>query len=235
MKHLVVIPTYNEAENIKQMIEKIFGLYPNTSILVVDDSSPDGTSEIVNSLKTEYKNLFLLLQAKKSGLAGAYINGFKWGMENGFDLFTSIDCDFSHPAEEIKTAIELINKGADLACGSRYMPKGNTDETNFYKNFISIGGNIYARIILGKKLYDWTEGFNTFTKNCLEKINLDTITAKGYVFGAEMKYRAFKKDCEIKEFPINFQTRTAGKSKMSYKIVLEAFFKILQLRFTKLK
>lgn len=231
MKHLIVIPTYNEADNIKSMADTLFGLYPERSILIVDDSSPDGTGSIVNDLKKEYKNLYLLTQEKKSGLGNAYKNGFKWGLENGFDLFTTFDCDFSHPPESIKTATELINKGIDCACGSRYVPTGDTKETNWFKKYLSIGGNIYARVILGRELYDWTEGFNTYTKEALEKINLSRIKANGYVIHAEMKYKALKQKCKVAEFPISFRERTSGKSKMDIKIIIEAFFMLLKLKF----
>ncbi len=231
MKHLIIIPTYNEAGNVQLMIEKIFSLYSEPSVLIVDDSSPDGTAKIVENLKNKYKKLYLIIQDKKYGLARAYINGIKWGIKENFDLFTTIDCDFSHPVEGIKDATEIIKNGYDAACGSRYMPKGHTEETNWFKNFISIGGNIYTRFILGKEIYDWTEGFNTYTKECIEKINIDSIKAKGYVFQAEMKYKAIHNNSKVKEFPINFAERTEGKSKMSYKIILEAFFTVLKLRF----
>ncbi len=232
MNHLIIIPTYNEAENIKSMADTLFSLYPEKSILVVDDSSPDGTGRIVNNLKSEYKNLYLLTQEKKSGLGKAYIKGLNWGLNNGFDLFTTIDCDFSHPPEAIKTAIELINKGADCACGSRYVPSGDTKETNWLKKYLSIGGNIYARVLLGRELLDWTEGFNTYTKYALEKIQLSTVESNGYVFQAEMKYKAIKGGCKVLEFPINFQERVAGKSKMDIKIITEAFFMLIKLKFS---
>ena len=230
MKHLIIIPTYNEAKNVRLMIEKIFSLYSQSSVLIVDDSSPDGTSKIVEELKNKYENLYLIVQDKKYGLAKAYINGFKWGIKEGFDLFTTFDCDFSHPVSGIADALELINTGVSAACGSRYMPKGHTEETNWFKNLISIGGNIYARLILGKEIYDWTEGFNTYTKDCLNTINLDRIIAKGYVIHAEMKYKAIHKGLQIKEFPINFEQRTEGESKMNYGIILEAFLLVLKLR-----
>lgn len=231
MKHLIIIPTYNEAKNVQLMIEKLFSAYDDISILIVDDSSPDGTAQIAEKLKSNYKNLHLLVQKKKFGLATAYINGFKWGIKEGFDLFTTFDCDFSHPIKGIADAIELIKSGADAACGSRYMPKGHTEETDFFKNFISIGGNIYARFLLGKEIFDWTEGFNTYTKKYLERINLDSIDAKGYVLHAEMKYKGINKQLKIKEFPINFSERTEGESKMNFKIIFEAFFMVLKLRF----
>ncbi len=170
MKHLVVIPTYNEAENIEDMVREIFKLYPQINILVVDDSSPDGTAGIVNRLQNEYKKLYLLNQKIKAGLANAYINGFKWGLENNFELFTSIDADFSHKPVYIVEAVKLINQGYDLACGSRYTKNGATTEKHWFRNFISVGGNIYADFILGKEFKDWTEGFNTYTKKLLKRL-----------------------------------------------------------------
>ncbi len=233
MNHLVVIPTYNEAENIKDMIIEITNLYPTISILVVDDSSPDGTADIVKKLQQEFKQLYLLNQSKKSGLATAYINGFKWGMKNNFDLFTSIDADFSHKPCYIKNAIELIEKGADIACGSRYAKDGHTTEKHWFRNFISIGGNIYADLVLGNNIKDWTEGFNTYTKNALNKINLDSIKVKGYIFQAEMKYKAVKAGCKVVEFPILFEERQKGKSKMSSFIIIEALLSVLKIRLGK--
>ncbi len=230
MKHLVVIPTYNEKENIEKLIRTVFELYPQISILIVDDSSPDGTSKIVEELKKEFSNLFLLNQSMKMGLANAYINGFKWGLDKGFDLFTSLDADFSHNPLYIKTAICKINEGYDIALGSRYIKGGSTNEKDWFRNFTSIFGNLYTRMILGKTLYDWTGGFNTYTKNALEKIDLNNIKVKGYIFQAEMKYKAFKKGCKFSEFPINFEVRTQGKSKMNYVIVLEALFSVLKIK-----
>ncbi len=233
MKHLVVIPTYNEIENIEDMINEIFNLYPEISILVVDDSSPDGTAQKVKQLMENNPNLFILVQEKKSGLANAYINGFKWGLSKGFDLFTSIDADFSHKPIYIKDAVKLIESGVDIACGSRYAKDGDTTEKHWFRNFISIGGNIYADFILGDNIKDWTEGFNTYTKDALYKINLDSIKVKGYIFQAEMKYKAIKAGCIVKEFPIIFEERKKGKSKMSSHIIIEALISVLRIKLGK--
>ena len=233
MKHLVVIPTYNEIENIEDMINELFSLYPEISILVVDDSSPDGTAQKVKQLMENNPNLFILEQNEKSGLANAYINGFKWGLSKGFDLFTSIDADFSHKPIYIKDAVKLIESGVDIACGSRYAKDGNTTEKHWFRNFISIGGNIYADFILGDNIKDWTEGFNTYTKDALYKINLDSIKVKGYIFQAEMKYKAVKAGCIVKEFPILFEERKKGKSKMSSHIIIEALISVLRIKLGK--
>ncbi len=231
MKHLVVIPTYNESENIEDLINRIFQLYKDISILIVDDSSPDNTSGIVRNLQQKYASLYLLIQKEKQGLANAYINGFKWGIDNGFDLFTSCDGDFSHNPIYISHLVKKIEEGYDIASGSRYIKGGGTTEKNFFRNFISIGGNIWADFILRTKMKDILEGYSTYTKNALEKINLDSIKAKGYIFQAEMKYKAFKNGLKIAEVPILFETRTTGKSKMDFAIIFEALISVIKLKF----
>ena len=233
MKHLVIIPTYNEAENVEAIVRKIFELYPNINILIVDDSSPDGTSNIVKKLQKEFSLLHLLIRDKKEGLAKAYIAGFNWGIENNFSVFTSFDADFSHDPKYIKNAIEMINSGCDVVCASRYVNKGYSEEQNFFKKYISVLGNLYIKTILGNKIKDWTGGFNTYTKYAVEKINLNTISVKGYIFQTQMKYRAVKEGCKYGEFPICFKERTKGKSKMTASIIIEAFISIIKIRLGK--
>lgn len=230
MKHLLVIPTYNESENIEKIINEVFRLYPQISILIVDDSSPDGTAKIVEKLQNLYPSLFLLLQNGKSGLAKAYVNGFKWGLEKGFELFSTCDADFSHKPIYIANAIKNIENGYDVACGSRFIDGGNTTEKHWFRNLLSIGGNAWVNLILGTNIKDMLEGFNTYTKNALEKINLDTIVARGFIFGAEMKYKALKAGLKVAEFPILFEERKFGKSKMSFDIIQEAFFMIFKIK-----
>jgi len=145
-------------------------------------------------------------------------------------VFSTCDADFSHNPKYLASAIQAINDGYDCACGSRYMSGGHTQETNWFKNFISKGGNIYARLILGREIKDWTEGFNTYTKDALSKIDLDSIKAVGYIWGAEMKYKAVHKGLKVKEFPIDFAEREEGQSKMSFYIIFEAFFFVLKIR-----
>ena len=200
MKHIVVIPTYNEAENIENLISEVFKLYQALSILVVDDSSPDGTADIIKKLQNTHENLFLLSQEKKSGLANAYINGFKWAMEKDYDVFTSMDADFSHNPKYLAAAIKAINEGYDIACASRYINNANTDEKQWFRNLISIGGNLYINFVLGSQLKDWTGGFNTYTRKALEKINIDSISVKGYIFQAQMKLKAVKSGLKLKNF-----------------------------------
>jgi len=228
MKHLIVIPTYNEADNISLIINKIFELYLESSILVVDDSSPDGTAYIVKDLQKRYKNLYLMSRSSKQGLASAYICGFKWGIEHNFDVFTSIDADFSHNPEYIKTALEYINQGFDFVSGSRYVKNGCMRAENPLKYFLSLSGNFYINFMLGNDVKDWTGGFNTYTKHTLEKINLDSIDVKGYIFQTVMKYKALKTGLKIKEFPITFELRRNGKSKMNFEIIKEAFIHVIK-------
>ena len=233
MKHLIIVPTYNEAENIEKLVLSIFKLYPSINILIVDDSSPDGTGSLIKNMQSDNSSLYLLSQKSKSGLAKAYINGLKWGINNGFDLFTTLDADFSHKPVYIQDAINLINSGCDIACGSRYIEKAHTTEKNWFRNFISIVGNNYINFILGQQLKDWTGGFNTYTKCAIEKINLDEITVSGYIFQTQIKYKALKSGSIIKEFPIVFEERKQGKSKMSASIILEAFISVLKIKFYK--
>ena len=231
MKHLVVIPSYNEAKTIETIVTEFFNLYSDISILIVDDSSPDGTADIVRNLQQKYPNLHLLVQEGKGGLAKAYINGFKWGINNGFDLFTSCDADFSHHPKYLAEIKNKINEGYDVVCGSRYVKGGGTTEKNFFRNLISIGGNIWANFILHTNIKDLLEGYNTYTKHSLELINLDNINANGFIFQAEMKYRAIKKGLKLFEVPIYFVVRSEGESKMTYGIVFEALLSIIDLKF----
>ena len=230
MKHLIVIPSYNEAENISSIINRIFELYFESSVLVVDDSSPDGTADAVKNLQKQYKNLYLISRAFKQGLSTAYICGFKWGIEHNFDVFTSIDADFSHNPEYIKTALEYINQGFDIVSGSRYIKNGCMRTENPLKYFLSLAGNFYINFMLGNAVKDWTGGFNTYTKHTLEKINLDSIDVKGYIFQTVMKYKALKSGLKIKEFPIIFELRRSGRSKMNAGIIIEAFIEIIKIK-----
>lgn len=230
MNHLLLIPTYNEAENVEEIIEEVFRLYKDISILIIDDSSPDGTAKKVQNLQERFKNLYIIVQPEKKGLANAYINGFKWGIENGFDLFTSCDADFSHNPIYISEFRKKIQEGYDVVVGSRYIKGGSTTEKNFFRNFISIGGNIWADMVLKTGIKDLLEGFNTYTKDALMKINLDKVKSGGFIFQTEMKYRAYKSGLKIVEVPILFKVRTIGQSKMTLGIILEALINVLLIK-----
>ncbi len=233
MKLLTVIPTYNECENIEPLILKILDVVKgNISILVVDDSSPDGTSFIVEKLSKKYNNVHLLIRPAKSGLASAYIEGFLWGIDNGFDTFLEMDADFSHNPEYIPEMIEKIQNN-DVVIGSRIVKGGGCKNRTFLRDVITRGGSFYSRLILSCPVKDLTGGFNMWTLAALEKINLNSILSKGYCFQIEMKYKAFKSRCKIVEIPIIFEDRRAGKSKMSSEIFLEAMFGIFKIRSSK--
>ncbi len=229
MKKLVIIPTYNEIENLKSLFPALMNLSEKFDVLVVDDSSPDGTGNFVIENSKMNSRIHLLSRAKKEGLGKAYIAGFKWGIEKGYDILTEMDADFSHrPADlnEILKKIEIT----DVLIGSRYVPGGATVNWGVLRKIISKGGGIYSRMILGYPIQDWTGGFNSWKVEVLKKINLDTIQSNGYSFQIELKYKASKHGFKVVEHPIVFEDRRVGQSKMSLKIVLEAFYKVWMIR-----
>ncbi len=230
MKTLVVIPTYNEIENITSMSLALFALGKDFEVLVVDDSSPDGTGAEVLRLSQKEPRLHLLTRTKKEGLGRAYIAGFEWGLQNGFDVLVEMDADFSHRPEDLIKILENIST-ADFVVGSRYVEGGRTVNWGRFRKIISRGGGIYSRLILGFPLNDWTGGFNVWKKETLRKINLPLVRSNGYSFQIELKYRAFRAGCKGVESPIVFEDRRVGQSKMSLKIILEAFWRVWKMRF----
>lgn len=230
MKTLVVIPTYNERENIEPMIQALMKLPIQIDILVVDDSSPDGTGEIVQKIHMENPRVHLLTRTKKEGLGRAYIAGFQWGLQNGYEAIVEMDADLSHRPEDLPPLIACLGK-YDFAVGSRYVDGGRTVNWGIGRKIISRGGSLYSRLILGFPLNDWTGGFNAWRKHVLEKIDLSTVRSNGYSFQIELKYKAQKAGCRGVESPIVFEDRRVGQSKMSLKIVLEAFYKVWMMRF----
>lgn len=230
MKLLIIIPTYNEVENIGLLINEVFKFVDDVSILVVDDNSIDGTQDLVETISKKDERVFILKREGKFGLASAYIAGMKWGIENGFDLFCEMDADFSHNPKYLPEMIEKI-KNNDVVIGSRNIKGGAVQGWSLLRNFISKGGSLYSRVVLGfPPIYDLTGGYNMWTLNALNKIEIDSIVSEGYCFQIEMKYKAWKKGCSIVEIPILFENRRKGKSKMSSRIFLEAFVKIWGIR-----
>ncbi len=231
MKLLVIIPTYNEIDNITKIVPEVLKVIPQEAgILVVDDGSPDGTAKAVKEMQAQNSSrLFLLERTKKSGLADAYITGFKWGFERGYDVLCEMDADFSHKPEYLPKLYEAIQTN-DVAIGSRNIKGGAVEGWSWLRNFISKGGSLYSRIVLGCPVKDLTGGFNMWKKEALEKIGLDTIISKGYSFQIEMKYKAYKAGCSIKEIPIIFPDRVAGVSKMSKGIFMEAVKAVWRIR-----
>ena len=234
MKKLVIIPTYNEKENIENIISAVFGLNEDFHVLVVDDSSPDGTGEIVQRMQQQFPNqLFLNIRKVKDGLGKAYIHGFKWALENGYDYIFEMDADFSHNPSDLLKLYEAC-KNADMSIGSRYSKGVNVVNWPMGRVLLSYGASIYVRTVLGMPIHDTTAGFVCFSRKVLEEIGLDEVKLKGYGFQIEMKFRAFKKGFKIVEVPIIFTNRELGESKMNGGIIHEAVFGVLNLKWKSL-
>lgn len=230
MKTLIVIPTYNEKENIQTIVPAVLAQNLGVDILVVDDNSPDGTGSIVREMQQSIPQLHLLSRPGKQGLGKAYIAGFRWGMDHGYEIITEMDADFSHRPEDLGLLLSKL-KDHDFAVGSRYVPGGATVNWGLVRKIISRGGGIYARLILGFPLNDWTGGFNAWKKEVLQAIDLSSVESNGYSFQIELKYKALKKGFKGAESPIIFEDRRVGQSKMSLKIVIEAFYRVWIMRF----
>ena len=229
---LIIIPTYNESENIELIINKILQLDDSNDILVVDDNSPDGTSEIVSGLKDKFVNrIFLLKRDKKLGLGSAYIEGFKWALKEEYSYIFEMDADLSHNPTEIKYLKELLTeKNYDVSIGSRYLEGISVVNWPLSRIFLSYFANLYVRIITGMKIKDATSGFVGYTNKALLSLNLDNIKFNGYAFQIEMKFKLWKKNFKLKEHQIVFVNRTLGKSKMNKNIILEAITGVIKLK-----
>jgi len=227
---LIIIPTYNEMENIKTLTHDILELYPNVNILVVDDNSPDGTAKYIKSLMEKDKRIHLLWREKKMGLGTAYVAGFKYMLENNYEYAVQMDADYSHDPRDIKKFFDKVGE-YDLIIGSRYKTGVNVINWPMQRLLLSYFANIYTRIITGLPIHDGTGGFKCFKRKVLASINLSKITSNGYSFQIEMNFKAWKKGARITEVPIIFTDRVQGKSKMSKKIVYEAIFMVWKLRF----
>ncbi|MBK7843109.1 MAG: polyprenol monophosphomannose synthase [Bdellovibrionales bacterium] len=232
-KTLIIIPTYNEAENVVDLIKEIRQRSPHVHILVVDDNSPDGTADRVEALggKSEYAEaVHVLRRPGKQGLGRAYIAGFRWGLERNYDILVEMDADFSHRPSDLANLLAALG-GHDFAIGSRWVRQGRTLNWSIWRKLISIGGSIYSRFILGYPIRDWTGGFNAWRSRVLKEIGLDEIYSEGYSFQIELKYRASSCGFRGIEVPITFDERREGKSKMSGRIVLEALYRVWWIRF----
>ena len=234
MKKLVIIPTYNEKENIENIISAVVALNEDFHILIVDDSSPDGTADIVKRLQNLYPTQLFLTERKiKDGLGKAYIHGFKWALERDYDYIFEMDADFSHNPKDLIRLYEAC-KNADMTIGSRYSKGVNVVNWTMGRVLLSYGASIYTRTILGFPIHDTTAGFVCFSRKVLEEIGLDKIELKGYGFQIEMKFRAFAKGFKIVEVPIIFTNRELGESKMNGGIIHEAVFGVLNLKWKSL-
>jgi dolichol-phosphate mannosyltransferase len=228
---LVVIPTYNEKDNIEAILRYVFNMNKDFHILVVDDSSPDGTGEIVRRLQGEYSGLFLEERKGKLGLGTAYIHGFKWGLARNYQFIFEMDADFSHNPDDLERLYHACKyEGGDLAVGSRYVKGGNVENWPWDRNMLSKGGALYTRLITWMPVKDPTAGFMCYKRDVLDNINLDGISFVGYAFQIEMKFAAWKLGYEIREVPITFIDRKLGTSKMHKGIVKEGIWGVMQIQ-----
>jgi dolichol-phosphate mannosyltransferase len=222
VRPLVIIPTYNEAENIERILRRIADSLPQAGVLVVDDGSPDGTGDLVKSVAAELPDIHLLTRAAKGGLGSAYRAGFEWGLQEGYDALIEMDADFSHDPAALPAVLAPLEDGYDLSIGSRYVKGGAIPNWARHRHLLSEGGNRYASAVLGLGVADSTAGFRAYSARIMRKLDLHLIRAEGYGFQIEMTYRAKQHGAAICEVPITFVDRAAGESKMSSRIVLEA-------------
>jgi dolichol-phosphate mannosyltransferase len=228
---LVIIPTYNEQDNIVSMIEKVFSLEQGLDLLIIDDNSPDGTANLVKNLQKKFtENLHLIQREGKLGLGTAYIKGFKWALNHSYQYICEMDCDFSHNPDDLPRLRKALIDGADVAVGSRYIAGGGVHNWPKRRILLSRGASIYARLITGIPVQDTTAGFVCYKREFLENLNMDRIVFKGYAFQIQMKFAAYLMGFKIVEIPIWFKDREEGVSKMSSNIIQEAIFGILKLR-----
>jgi dolichol-phosphate mannosyltransferase len=237
MNPIVIIPTYNEKENIIAMLDKVMSLEIGFDVLVVDDNSPDGTADLVKQKQTDSPRIHLLENGKKNGLGTAYIAGFNWCLKRSYDYIFEMDCDFSHnPEDLIRLYNELKDGHCDLVVGSRYVGNVvNVVNWPMGRVLLSYFASAYVRFFTRMKLSDATAGFVGYTNRLLKTINLDNIQFRGYAFQIEMKYTTYRLGFSIKEIPIIFTDRTAGESKMNGSIIKEALFGVLWLRFKSIR
>ena len=232
--NLVIIPTYNEKENIEKMVRKVFSLSKDFDLLIVDDGSPDGTAQIVKILQSEFSNrLFIEERKGKMGLGTAYIHGFKWALQRSYQYIFEMDCDFSHNPDDLIRLLDSCEKGSDVAVGSRYCTGGKVTNWPLGRIMMSYFASVYVRMVLWINIKDTTAGFVCYRRKVLETLELDKIRFMGYAFQIEMKYKASRKGFVVSEVPIVFTDRVEGVSKMSTKIFKEAFWGVLQMRFSK--
>ncbi|HEY6163253.1 MAG TPA: polyprenol monophosphomannose synthase [Bacteroidia bacterium] len=232
---LVIIPTYNEKENIERMVRKVFSLSVPFDLLIVDDGSPDGTAEIVRTLQSEFPGRLHLEERKgKLGLGTAYIHGFRWALARSYEYIFEMDCDFSHNPDDLLRLRDACLKGADLAIGSRYVRGGDIKNWPFNRWLMSYFASIYVRMVLWIGIKDTTAGFKCYRRRVLERIHFDDVRFVGYAFQIEMKYRSRRAGFKIAEVPIIFTDRELGVSKMSGRIFKEGFLGVLQMRFMKI-
>ena len=231
MRAIIAIPTYNERENIVNLVNDVQKVAPSVDILIIDDNSPDGTGQVADDLAEQNTSIHVLHRPGKLGLGTAYIAGFRYAIEQGYDLVFEMDADFSHNPAYLPQFLSLA-ENADLVIGSRYIKGGGTPNWAPFRKFISNGGNLFARAVLGIPVHDCTGGYRCYRTSALRSLNLTAVRAQGYAFQVEMAYNFWKSGYRIRELPIIFEDRRVGKSKMSRKIFVEAFLWVLRTRVT---
>lgn len=227
---LIVTPTYNEKDNLPRFVAAVRGALPEAHLMVVDDNSPDGTGKLADDIAAKDPNVRVIHRPGKLGLGTAYIDAFKRGIAEGYDRFFEMDADLSHDVRYLPAFVRALDEGADVVIGSRNIPGGGVEGWGLGRHFISKGGSLYSRTILGLGVHDLTSGYKAFSRRALEAIDIETIHSNGYSFQIEMTYRAIRKGMKVKEVPIVFVDRTAGASKMSRKIFVEAIGVVWRLR-----
>ena len=233
MKTLVISPTYNEGKNIESLVDQVLGPNPDYHLLIVDDNSPDGTAAIVKELQQTYPNLSLEVRKGKAGLGTAYLFGFKWALERGYEAIVQIDADLSHDPKDIPRLVSEL-QNYDLIIGSRYVEGVSVVNWPIRRLILSYGANMYSRTVTGMPINDGTGGFKAWRGSLLRKIELNKVKSQGYSFQIEMNFRAWRQNARIKEEPIIFVDRTIGESKMSKAIMYEAIWMVLRLRIWKI-
>ncbi len=229
---LVCIPTYNERDNLEAITRAVLAADPRVDILVVDDNSPDGTGQLADELAANEPRIRVLHREKKQGLGRAYLHAFRWALDAGYAFICEMDADFSHDPRYLPRLLDEAEAGADLVLGSRYVPGGGTVNWGILRQFISKGGSLYARTILGVPVRDLTGGFKCFRRRVLETIDMEAVRSTGYAFQIELTFRTLKQGFSVAEIPIVFEDRRVGQSKMSRKIFLEALVMVPKLRLT---
>ncbi|WP_169982306.1 polyprenol monophosphomannose synthase [Microbispora sp. H10836] len=223
---LVIVPTYNERENLPMITRRLREALPDVHLLVADDNSPDGTGRIADELAEADDQVHVLHRTSKQGLGAAYIAGFRWGLAEGYDVLVEMDADGSHQPEELHKLLDAVTDGADLAIGSRWVPGGKTVNWPFSRELLSRGANTYVRLVLGIPVRDATAGFRAYRAATLEKIGLDDVESQGYCFQVDLTLRTVRQGLRVREMPITFVERTVGSSKMSRRIIIEAFWRV---------
>jgi dolichol-phosphate mannosyltransferase len=232
---LIITPTYNEAENLPRFVQAVRTALPHADLLVVDDGSPDGTGRIADEIAASDARVRVTHRPKKLGLGTAYVESFQRGLSEGYDRFFEMDADLSHDVRYLPDFERALDDGFDLVIGSRNIPGGGVEGWGVGRNFMSKGGSLYARTILGIAVRDLTSGYKAFSRRALEAVDLGSVHSNGYSFQVEMTYRALRKGMSVKEVPIVFVDRTLGQSKMSRKIFLEAVAMVWKLRLEALR